>query len=115
MKEAGWFDWLQKWWWVATMILALIARLWATAVKTNKKLEELDKIKIHDDNIKQLQTQVDGIERMTADIMRDLGKRGKDNQVIHRTLLAMLDSMVQGDCKGLPAAKELLRNHLIDQ
>lgn len=115
MTETGWFDWLQRWWWLAGAILVILAKVWTIATQTNKKLEDINKIKIHDESITKLQGQISSVEKMSEDIKKDLCKRGKDNQIIHRTLLFMLDAMINGNCEGLDSAKQRLREHLIDQ
>ena len=38
MTETGWFDWLQRWWWLAGAILVILAKVWTIATQTNKKL-----------------------------------------------------------------------------
>lgn len=115
MTEAGWFDWLQRWWWLAGTILVVVARIWKTAAQTSKKLEDIDKIKVHDESIRLLQEKITSVEHISEDIKKDLTKRGTDNRVIHRTLLAMLDAMINNNCDGLASAKQQLREHLIDQ
>ena len=113
--DTTWIKTLQDWWWLALLLLALLARLWKTAIKTNKRLEELEKVKKHEESIKGLEEKFTKIERSTAEIQKKLERQNKDTRVINASLLAILDALHNSNCEGLGDARDNLRNHLIDE
>ena len=113
--DTSWIDTLKDWWWLAALLIAFLVRLWRTAIKTNKRLEELDKVAKHDGSIKGLEDKVSNIEEITKGINQKLERHERDNRVINSSLLAILEAMDRGNCENIPSAKDKLQKHLIDE
>ena len=113
--DTTWISTLKDYWWLAALLFLLLARLWQTAIKTNKRLEELDKVAKHDGSITGLESKMEKIEKTTDEIMQKLERNKKDNQIINESLFAILQAMETNDCKNIPRARDMLQNHLIER
>lgn len=98
---------------IGGLLLAVLAAVWRTAIKTDKVTEEVGKVKSNAEQIRKLQKQVEVVERKTTEIHDDMQGQRQTISVMCRALLAILDELKSSNCgTSLTAAHQEMRDHL---
>lgn len=113
-------DTLQKLWWLAVVFLGgLIALVWRTAIKTNHVMRQVESVKSHDKEIKEIQASMDDLKedvlRVQAALDRHNTKQDGDMSAIMTLLLEVSETLkaLPEINPGLQDAHKDFQKHLV--
>ncbi len=108
-------DWvtpLKDLWWLIAAVLLLLGYLWRTAIKTNRIVEQVERVKTHDAELQTVKGDIAEVKQEIAEMRESLEKhivdQKQDIQSINSTLFAILD--ILKDMKDTAELKEAHAN-----
>lgn len=113
-------DILQKFWWLFVVFFGgMIALVWRTAIKTNYVMRQVDSVKNHDQDIKDLQGSVEDLKqdvsRVSASLDKHSTKQDGDMSAIMTLLLEISEALKAAPDIGpsLQNAHKDFQKHLV--
>lgn len=114
-----WVSVVREWWAFILILLGFLLWLGRTVIKTNKKLEQIDKVKIHDERIKQIDDKVVDINHKVGVIADKLDqhitKQDGDISAMMTLLLEISEAVKSDPEKGetIQKAHKDFQKHLV--
>lgn len=94
-----WISVLKDLWWLFFGLLGgLIASVWRLAIKTNKVLEQVERVKSHDTEIKSIKKDIEtlgeGVHELKGSLDAHVIDQKGDIKAINRGLLAIMEQLI---------------------
>ena len=116
-----WLSTLKDLWWLAGLTIALLAFVWRTAIKTNKLLGQVESVKKHEAQIKDIKGDIEGLGADVQELKGALDEHVVDQKgdikAINKGLLAIMEQLIHPSesKQKLEEARDELQNRLIEK
>lgn len=114
-------DTLKELWWLAGLVAALIGLVWRSAIKTNKLMEQVQSVKSHDEQIREIKRDTEElkgkIELLSQEMADHVVGQKHEISVMMKTLFTLVDAvkeLSQNNTEVIAAHKEL-REHVVEK
>lgn len=116
-----WLNTLKDLWWLAGLVVALLAFVWRTAIKTNKLLGQVEAVKQHEAQIKEIKEDIEGlgsnVQALKGALDDHVIDQKGDIKAINKGLLAIMEQLIhpRESKQKLEEARDELQNRLIEK